>query len=106
MKDYVKPCIRDNDPEHIFLHAETNDLNSKHISERMEKSSVDLANSLISEKKRFTISGMIPRIDEWNDKMEDVNSHLTDMCKTLNSDLIDNKNFTSENILITETASK
>lgn len=68
-KDYVKPCIRDDDPEHINLHVETNDLILVNSSKRVEKSTVDIANSLISEKSRVTISGIIPRNDEWNRKM-------------------------------------
>ena len=28
MKDYVKPCIRENNPENVILHVGTNELNS------------------------------------------------------------------------------
>ena len=27
MKDYVKPCVRDENPDHIIMHVRTNDLN-------------------------------------------------------------------------------
>ena len=49
-KDYVKPCIRDQDPEHIIPHVGMNELNLEIRSEGVAKSNVDLANSLISEK--------------------------------------------------------
>ena len=28
MRDYVKPCIRENNPENVILHVGTNELNS------------------------------------------------------------------------------
>ena len=79
MKNYVKPLIRDNDPQRIILHVGTNELNLESISERKTKPNVDLADSLISEKRRVIFSGIILRNDEWNNKAENVNSNLTDM---------------------------
>ena len=29
MNDYVKPCIRENNPDHVIIHLGTNELNSK-----------------------------------------------------------------------------
>ena len=68
-------------------------MNLKNSSERIAKSIADLANSLISEKKKVIISEIIPVIDEWNNRAEDENSHLINMCKALNTDFIDNSTF-------------
>ena len=32
MKDYVKPCVKDENPDHIIMHIGTNDLNSENKS--------------------------------------------------------------------------
>ena len=85
MKDYVKPCVRDENPDYIILQVGTNDLNFKNNSERAAKSIVDLAKGMVSEKRKVTVSGIIPRNDEWNKKAEEVNQHLKNVCKLLQS---------------------
>ena len=75
MKDYAKPWIRVNDSDHIILHVGTNDLNSEKSSQLCSKSIVDLAKSLKSGKRKVTISGIIPRNDEWNNKAAEVNEY-------------------------------
>ena len=75
MKDYAKPCIRVNDSDHIILHVGTNDLNLEKSSQLCSKSIVDLAKSLKSGKRKVTISGIIPRNDEWNNKAAEVNEY-------------------------------
>ena len=48
MKDYVKPCVRDENQDHIIMHIGTNDLNSQNNPERVAKSIVDLAKGMVS----------------------------------------------------------
>ena len=43
MKDYVKPSIRENDPDHVILHVGTNELNSELLPEKTAKSIPDVA---------------------------------------------------------------
>ena len=94
MKDYTKPCTREENPDHIILHVGTNDLSSDNSPERVRKPIVDLAKNLFHDNRKVTISGIIPRNDEWNNKAELVNNHLKEMCKFGNIDFIDNsKNF-------------
>ena len=81
MKDYVKPCIRDENPDHKIMYVGTNDLYFENNSERGAKSSVDLAKGMVSEKRKATVSGIVPRNDEWNKKAEEVNQHLKDVCQ-------------------------
>ena len=50
MKDYAKPYIRHNNPDHITLHFATNELSFKNDAEIVSKSVVDLAKSLLSDK--------------------------------------------------------
>ena len=90
MKDYAKPCIREENPDHIILHVGTNDLSSENNAERVGKSIVDLAKSLLSENRKVTISGIIPRNEQWNIKAEEVNNHMKEMCACAKIDYIDN----------------
>ena len=53
----------------------TNDLNLEKSSQLCSKSIVDLAKSLKSGKRKVTISGIIPRNDEWNNKAAEVNEY-------------------------------
>ena len=41
MKDYTKPCTREENPDHIILHVGTNDLISGNSPKRVGKSIVD-----------------------------------------------------------------
>ena len=90
MKDYAKPCTREDNPDHIIIHVRTNDWSSDNSPERVGKSIVDLAKNLFHHNRKATISGIIPRNDEWNNKAELVNNHLKEMCKFSNIDFIDN----------------
>ena len=94
MKDCTKPCTREDNPDHIILHVGTNNLSSDNSPERAGKSIVDLAKNLFHDNRKVTISGIIPRNDEWNNKAELVINHFKKMCKSANIDFIDNsKNF-------------
>ena len=66
MKDYEKPCVRDETPDHIIMYFGTNDLNFENNSEWVRKSSVDLAKGMVSDKRKVAVSGIIPRNNEWN----------------------------------------
>ena len=85
MKDYVKPCIRENEPDHIILHVGTNNLSSEQSAERIAKSIVDLAKLSVKDHCPVSISSIVPRNDEWNNKAQEVNRFLEDMC--LNYDI-------------------
>ena len=81
MKNYVKACIRENDPDHVILHVGTNELNSELLPERIAKSIVDVAKNIKSEKSSVSISGIVPRNDDLNNKASEVNKELSRMCK-------------------------
>ena len=51
---------------------------------------MDLVKNLFHDNRKVTISCIIPRNDEWNNKAELVNNHLKEMCKSANIDFIDN----------------
>ena len=51
MKDYVKPRLRDKNPDHKTMRVGTNDLNFKNNPERAAKSIVHLLKGMVSEKR-------------------------------------------------------
>ena len=89
MNDYVKPCIRENDPDHIIFHVGTNDIPSTKTPECIAQSISDLAKSVLSENCNVSVSNIIPRNDQWNNKVRKVNDCLARLCKNENISLID-----------------
>ena len=89
MKDYVKPTLRDFNPEHIILHVGTNDLNSERTASQIAKSIIDLGQSLKTDTNTITISLIVPRYDNLNNKASEVNGRLVNMCKERNISYID-----------------
>ena len=89
MKDCAKPYIRHNNPDHITLHFATNELSSKNDAEIVGKSVVDLAKSLLSENCKVFIFGLILLNEQWDNKSEQVNNNLKEMCSSVNIDYID-----------------
>ena len=80
MKDYVKPCLRENDPKIVILHIGANDLNSELPPERIAKSIVDVAQNIQSDTRKVSISGIVPRNDNFNNKAMEVNKELSKTC--------------------------
>ena len=89
MKDYVKLCICVNDPDHIILHVGLNDLNFEKSAQLCSKSIVDLAKRLMYVERKVTISRIISRNDELNNKAAEVNEYLRNVCKQSEKPCID-----------------
>ena len=89
MNDYVKPCICDNNPDHIIFHVGTNDIPTSKDPLAIAQSIVDLAKSVMNQDRGVTISGIIPRNDQWNNKVREVNDSLACMCENDNIPFID-----------------
>ena len=89
MNDYVKPCIRKNNPDHIILHVGTNDIPTSKDPLAIVQSIVDLAKNVMTQDGSVTISGTILRNDQWNNKVREVNDSLARMCENDNISFID-----------------
>ena len=85
---HAKPTIRELNPEHIILHVGTNDLNSEKTASQISKSILDLANSLKHETNTIHVSLIVPRNDHLNNKVNEVNSRLINMCQQRNIKII------------------
>ena len=64
MNDYVKPCIRENNPNHIIFHVGKNDIPTLKDPVAIAQSIVDLAKSVMTQDLSVTISSIIPRNDQ------------------------------------------
>ena len=83
MTDHVKPTLRDINPDHI-LHAGTNDLRTENTASQIATATIDLAASLKNDDNTVTVSGIVPRLDDLNNKANEVNRRLVLMCKERN----------------------
>ena len=92
MYDHVKPTIREFNPNYIILHVGTNELKSSKTASQISRSIIDLALSLQSETNAVTISLIVPRKDSLNNKAQEVNSRLINMCGERDMSFIDNTN--------------
>ena len=84
MKDYVKPSILENNPDHIMFHVGAKDVSSEKIPQVIAQSIVDLTNSVTNDNLQVTISIIAPRNDQWSKKVNEVNKVLLNLCKDVN----------------------
>ena len=81
MHDHVyTTAIRDFNPNHFSLYCGTNDLNSEQIASQITRSIIELALSLKSKDNKISMSLILPRIDNLNNKASEVNCRLVHMC--------------------------
>ena len=80
MYDHVKPNIREFYPKHIILHVGTNGLKSSKTASQISRSVIDLVLSLKAKTNAVTISLIVPRKDNRNNKAQEVKSRLINMC--------------------------
>ena len=92
MKDYVQPCMRENNPEHVILHVGTNKVNSELTSERIVKSVIDVGKNIQTNHRTISISGIVPCNDNFNNKATEVNKELSKMCKKEKLLFVDHSN--------------
>ena len=84
MHDHVKLTIRDVNPDHIILHCGTNDLNSERTASQIVRSIIELALSLKSKNNKISVSLIVPRNDNLNNKASEVICRLVHMCAERN----------------------
>ena len=84
MKDYVKPPIRENNPDHNIFHVGTNDFPSEKTPYVIAQSIVDLAKRVTNYNLQVTVSSIVPRNDQWSKKVYEVNKALLNLSKDVN----------------------
>ena len=61
LHDYVKPTMRDFNPDQLILPYATNDLNSEKASSQIVNCIINLCNSLKTDNNDITVSLIAPR---------------------------------------------
>ena len=79
MKDYMKPCSREKNLDFVIFHVATNELNSELPLERIAKSIIDVAKNTQLDSRIVSISGIVPRNDNFNINGTEVNKELSKM---------------------------
>ena len=79
MKDHMKPSMREN-PDHIILHIEADDLNGDGTRDLIPNSIIDLDITMKSDFQNISISNFIIRTINLNDKAMEVNGHIKRFC--------------------------
>ena len=84
MTDHVKPTLRDITPDYIFLHASKNLLKTEATVSQIAKARIDPVTSLKNDGDTKAVSSNVSRLDELNNKANEVNCHLVPVCKERN----------------------
>ena len=68
----VKPTLKEINLDHIVLHAGTNNLRIENTTSQTDKAAIDLATSLVNDCNTVTVSAIVPRLDQLNNKANEV----------------------------------
>ena len=84
----AKQTFRESNTGHVILHVGINDLNTEKTVSQISKSILDLANSLKNETNTIHVSLIVPRNDHLDNKVNEVNSRLINICQQRNFKII------------------
>ena len=88
MKYYVKPCVRENSPDHVIINVGTNKLDSERKAEIRSKSIIDEAKNVSTNTSAVSISWIV----HTERQVLDVNDELSKMYREAELDFITHKN--------------
>ena len=92
MKWHVKPTTEQN-PKNIILHCGTNDINDDSDPQNVAEKIVELAKSISKDcNSSFTVSGIVPRYGELNEKVRSVNRLLRIYCRNMDMRFVGHEN--------------
>ena len=90
LNDHVQPIIQNNDAEHVMLHIGMNNLKYEKTPVQISHEIIKLATKIINKNIKVSISGIIKRNDELNEKFLPVNEVLKKICESIDIPFIDN----------------
>ena len=91
--DYTKPRIREINPEHIILHGDTNDVKLQKNCKPNSKSNNRTCELSEDETNSMHASLIVPRNNNLNNKVNEVNRRLKNMCQQRNIKVISHNLF-------------
>ena len=89
---HVKPTVRGFNLDHSILQYRTNDLRSDRTASQIARSIIKLALSLKSQDNKISISLIVPKNENLNNKASEVNNRLIHMCAERNIPYINHAN--------------
>ena len=92
MYGHAKPTIREINAEHVILQVGTNDFNSEKTASQISNAIIELANSLKSETNTINVLLIFLKSDNLNNKVNEFNSCLANMCQQRNTKVISHTN--------------
>ena len=100
MVDHIKPTIREYQPDHVIIHAATNDLpNDDKTPIQICNDLINLAASIKTQDIEVAISAIVPRGDSYNEKAMLVNDYLQNIIENTGYKFIRHDNIKPENHL-------
>ena len=88
LEDHVKPVLREN-PDEITFHIRTNDLPSAKRNKDIAEVIINLAMFVKTQSRGVSISGNTVRKDKHQNKAQEINEQLRDLCQAKNVNFID-----------------
>ena len=88
MTDHVKPTLRDINRDHVILNAGTNKLRTENAASQIAKATIDLAKSLKNDDNTVTVFDIVPRLDDLNNKTNEMKSCLALLCNERNKSFL------------------
>ena len=88
MTHRVKPTLRNINPDHIVLHADTNNLRTENTASQIAKATIDLPTYFKNDDNTVPVSDIALRLDDLNNKANEVNRRLVLMFKKNNISLL------------------
>ena len=95
MNSHVIPTMKRN-PNKVILHCGTNNIRSQATPENIAKEVMELAVSLSTKENTVFVSGIVPRGENWKNKVSEINKHLLSACSSRNMPFIDNSSISTE----------
>ena len=92
LSDHLKPVMRSRDCDHIIIHVGTNDLRSEKTPVQISHDIINLAYAVRQNEIKVSISGLIQRNDDLNEKVLLVNDILVKSCESIDIPFINHKN--------------
>ena len=83
MTDHIKPTIREESPDHIIIHTGTNEIPSEKTSIQICNDIINFAQSIKDQNIDVSISAIVPRNDDFHDKVNDFNNYLYNICENI-----------------------
>ena len=84
MRYHVQPSLK-RKPDQVILQFGTNNMNTKETAQEIADQLIDLAEAISTHTNKVVISSILPRGDEYNEKVEEVNYLLELYCEQENN---------------------